>query len=150
MEKILKDMEQRIKALKGLESLMKGMTETISKFKSELSKMEFDVNSAKLDSWTRNIFNYLIDIAREDGLTFSENGGTVAPRTYIDMDEIKKGLKDRGVKVASEKSEPIIKKFLNEMISLGLDFITSKEMARDKYRKIEKEFRKKIENLKKK
>lgn len=148
MEKILKDMEQRIRALKGLESLMKGMTDTITKFKSELSRMEFDVNSAKLDSWTKNIFNYIIDIAREDGLSVHERNKEISPRVYIDIKEVKKGLEDRGVK-ASKKSEPIIKKFLNEMISLGLDFITSKELAREKYRKIEKEFKKKIEKLKK-
>jgi hypothetical protein len=149
MERILKDMEQRINALKNLESLMKGMTDTISKFKTELSAIEFNINDAKLDAWTQNIFNYLIDIAREDGLTVG-TVGTVKSRVYIDMKEVKKGLADRGVEFSVRaKSEPIVKNFLNEMISLGLDFITSKELARQKYREIEKGFKEKIKRIKK-
>jgi len=146
MEKILSDIEERIKALKGLQDLMKGMTTTIAKFKSELSKIEFDVDIAKLDSWTQNIFNYLIDIAREDGLSVIDGEHTIKPRIFINMDEVREGLADRGIQM-QQKSEVIIQKFLNEMISLGLGFISSKEFAREKYRKIEKEFKAKIHKV---
>ncbi|MHA1694810.1 MAG: hypothetical protein ACTSXT_04310 [Candidatus Helarchaeota archaeon] len=147
MEKILKDMEERINALKNLEDLMKSMTNTLKKFKNDLSSLEFDINSAKLDAWTQNVFNYLIEISREDGLTLIEGNSNISPRIFINIDEVKKGLLDRGVS-AQEKSIPIIQKFLNEMISLGLDFITSKELARAKYRQVEKEFKRKIQKIK--
>ncbi|MHA1270713.1 MAG: hypothetical protein ACTSPY_13050 [Candidatus Helarchaeota archaeon] len=146
MEKILKDMEERIVALKNLEHLMKNMTDTIKNFKNELSSLEFDINSAKLDAWTQNIFNYIMDIAREDGLSITKSG-EIIPRIYINMNEVKNGLNDRGV-IMQSKSEPIIQKFLNEMISLGLDFITSKEIEREKYQQIEKEFKQKIQKIK--
>jgi len=146
MERILKDIEDRIEALKNLEDLMKRMIETLRKFKNEINSMEFSINSAKLDAWTQNIFNYIIEIAREDGLSLTESG-TIVPRIYINMDEVRKGLLDRGIEMMP-KSEPIVQKFLNEMISLGLDFIASKETAREKYRQIEREFKKKIQKVK--
>ncbi|MHA1229472.1 MAG: hypothetical protein ACTSRP_09355 [Candidatus Helarchaeota archaeon] len=147
MEKILKDMEERITALKNLENLMKNMTNTLRKFKEDIASMEFDVNAAKLDAWTRNVFNYIIEIGREDGLSVVESVDEIIPRVYINMEEVKKGLLDRGISM-EPKSEPIVQKFLNEMISLGLDFIVSKELAREKYRQFEKELREKLQKIK--
>lgn len=140
-------MEERITALKNLENLMKNMTNTLRKFKEDIASMEFDVNAAKLDAWTRNVFNYIIEIGREDGLSVVESVDEIIPRVYINMEEVKKGLLDRGISM-EPKSEPIVQKFLNEMISLGLDFIVSKELAREKYRQFEKELREKLQKIK--
>ena len=90
-----------------------------------------------------------MDISRQDGLLITDGGKKIKPRVYIDMNEVKKGLNDRGVKITHTQSEPIVSKFLNEMIALGLDFITSKELAREKYRKIEKDFKERIQKINK-
>ncbi|MHA1377084.1 MAG: hypothetical protein ACTSRG_01765 [Candidatus Helarchaeota archaeon] len=141
-------MEKKISNLKKLSEIMEQMKSITQKLKEDFKKEQsfkdlIDVN--ELDEWSFSLIRNLQEIDKSHAVKIGKTDPKLSDLTFINWDNVKKGLSERGIEVVKEER---VKDFFNNSIEIAMRYFITKQEARKKAKDLVEKSRKQMKRKK--